>query len=337
MSSSLFDRHGTLGKRVFMFPLRRGFSRGFAVVALGAAACENAENPLVPKSLERPPIHQYVTGEAADALLRNGELRLAPGESPDGTPIITADRAIELANAYVRTYGYSFKPMWERHRGGRIDLATITAAPRVYFVRTPYGPFPEGFHPALKRWYGPWYHVTLTSGGSPVILMAVSAYLSDYRVGKTGLLVLPRLSGNDFVHMGVSMKSNRFAPIGPEEAVARVAQASGARIDRTPELVLRGAFSSPLFAAWQLTLDRPVSLSAPPNGRDTRVVFAGPMGHRNFLVAAPNQPAFEDRDVGRRVGSRGERLTLEHFQVPVRSGRVVKFEDALLTGAGGLP
>jgi hypothetical protein len=336
MSSRLFGRRRALGKRVFLCRLSRGFSSGFAAVVLIVTACENAETRLASEPAARPSISQYLTGEAAHALLPNGELRLAPGESPDGTPIITASRAIELANAYVRTYGYSFKPMWERQRGGRINLATIAAAPRAYFAQTPYGPFPEGFHPAFKRWYGPWYHITLTSGGLPVVQMAVSAYLTDYKVDETGRLVLPILSGNDFVHIGISSESDGFAPLGPEEAVARVAEASGARIDRAPELVRRGGFSSPLFAAWQLGLDRSASLGVTPNGRETRVLFVGLMGRRNFLVAAPDQPAF-DRDVGRRVSNRGEPLTVDHFQVAVRSGRVVKFEDARLTGAGGVP
>jgi len=321
-----------------------GLSSSFAAVVLIAAACENAETPVASEPVARLPINQYLTGEAADALRPNGELKLASGESPDGTPIITADRAIELANAYVRTYGYSFKPMWERQRGTRINLATIAAAPRAYFAQTPYGRFPEGFHPAFKRWYGPWYHVTLTSGGSPIVLMAVSAYLTDYKVDESGLLVRPVLGGNDFVHMGISSESDGFAPLSPEEVVARVAQASGARVDRTPELVRRGAsrgaswgtFSSPLYAVWQLSLDRPASLAVPPNGKETRVLFAGPMGRQNFLVAAPDQPAF-DRDFGRRVSNRGEPLTVDPFQVAVRSGRVVRFEDARLTAAGGVP
>lgn len=336
MSTDLFVRRRGFRRRVCLRGPRKGFFRSSAAVVLIAAACDNSETRLASAPVAPPSISQYVTGEAADALRSNGELRLAPGESYDGTAIISADRAIELANAYVRTYGYSFKRMWERQRGTRIDLSTIAAAPRVYFAQSPYGAFPEGFHPAFKRWYGPWYHVTLMSGGSPVILMAVSAYLTEYKIKDNGLLAIPIASGNDFVHIAIPSESNGFAPISPEEAVARAALASGASIDRTPDLVLRGGSSSPLFAAWQMSLDRPAPLSVPQNGREARVLFVGPMGRQNFLVAAPNQPAV-DRGVGRRIGNRGEPLIVDHFQVAVRPGRIVRFEDARPTGAGGVP
>jgi len=334
MSSNLRDRQRGFAKQFSSCRLRRRSFRSSAAVLFVAIACENAETDLTSEPPRPPSISQFVTGEAAAALRSNGELRLAAARSDDGTPIITADRAIELANAYVRTYGYSFKAMWERQRGSKIDLSTISAASRVYFAQTPYGAFPEGYHPAFRRWYGPWYHVTFASGGSPVILMAVSAYLTDYKITDNGLLAIPLASGNDFVHMAISPGSDGFAPMSPEEAVARVASATGARVDRTPELVLRGGSSSPLFAAWQLSLDRPSALSAPPNGRQARVLFEAPMGRQNFLVAALNQPA-ADRSVGRRVGDRGEPLAVDHFEVPVRPGRIVRFEDARPSLAGG--
>jgi|SRR5687768_10864555 len=324
MLSGFADR--ALRTRVFRSARIRDLSLRLAAVVLAVAACQRADTPLSPEPKVPPPIHDYLTGEAVQALQPNGELRLAPGESPDGTPMITAERAIELANAYVRTFGRFFKAKWERERGAPLNLATVSAAPRVYFVHTPYAAFPEGFHPAFKRWYGPWYQVTLTSRGLPVIQMAVSAYLTDYDVTPAGDLDIPVLHGNDFVHMGISPDAEGFSPLGPEEAVALVAQASGARIERVPELVLRGAFTSPLVAVWRVGLDQEVSVGIPANGRRDRELFVGPMGRRNFFVAAPDQPAFE-HDFGRRISSQNEPLTVEQVQVPVRPGHVVKFEE----------
>lgn len=93
-----------------------------------------------------------VAGVAAAALGPDGRFTLAAEKSANGDAIISPAQARRLAQAFLRTFGSTFLPGWVEDRGGPIDLASLTASPRVFFAQTPYQPLPRNdLHAAHRR------------------------------------------------------------------------------------------------------------------------------------------------------------------------------------------
>jgi len=296
--------------------------RAAAVLLAFLIACDRDPAPSSPTST--PLAASYVVGAAAAALQPDGQFVQDNPESPDGTPMISEKRAGQLALAYVRAFGRSFHETWERERGGAIDLTTLSPG-RIYFAHSPYGAFPAGFHPAMRRTYGPYFLVPLQSNGTPVIMMAVSAYNTDVGIDKDGLIVLPKLSGMGFLHSGIPTTSSLYAPLSPEDAVKHAFEVGHARISEPPRLMLLGHTKTPLLAAWQVTLDRDIPTRAHDEraSRDVHVILVGPREKERFQRPDENQPGSED-DLGPTVNGAGEVGAAAPFKVPVRTGRSIR-------------
>jgi hypothetical protein len=315
---------------------RRARGQVTFVAAVVITACDGHQVPPPAPLRPTPDVHQYVTGEAASALNAKGEFILAAAESPDGAPMISGELAAKMAMAFVRTLGPSFQARWEKERGSPINLATLRPEPRVFFAHTPYEAFrQEGFHPAERRLYGPWYLVTLSSDGVPALAVAVSAFNTDYGVDRYGRLQVPLFYGTDFFHAGIRRDGARRV-LTPEEAVERVGREVRARVERTPLLVLRGARFNPLDAGWKLELDRPVPVDQERAGRAAvRALYRVSDGANDWLVPSADQPTVH-RDVGLKVGPRGESLGTSPVQVGIRQGFATVFERASVL-PGGAP
>jgi hypothetical protein len=280
----------------------------------------------------------YVTGEAASNLVQGDHFaRLAEGE-PGATGLISAERAGQLALADVRTFGPFVKRAWERDRGEAIDLAGLRVHPVIHFARTPYGEFPVGYHPAFRTGYGPYYLVHLVdAAGRTVLVSAVSALAVDVTVDDHGRLRLPVQHGNEVIVAAIPVDSTRWSPRSPEEAVRLAAGRSGARAVRTPELVLVGRPYHPYWAAWRVTLERPVPVRA-RNGRrrTTDELYVGPSG--KLWAPAESQPARVEVGAERAAATAAEarraRRTPQRVWLDVRPDFAVKFEEVEPAGTG---
>lgn len=306
-----------------------------ALCVLSLSACEDPElvTPVpVPLSAE---IQRYVTGEAAQGLNAQGQFDLTVAEAGSSTSSrsISPSRARDLALAFVRTWGSVYQPLWEKERGGAVDAGSLEPHPRVYRAETPYGSFPTGFHPAFARAFGPWYLVSMVSGEEPVLLVAVSAYATDLKIDGHGYLVEPLLSGNDLVTWTISASPKGYRPATPEQAVALVGRATGARTERVPELWLLDSSHHPGSAVWRTALDRTVQVrprsGEPP--RQVRELFVGP-GGRLFTPSA-SQPE-SHRTTAIRVDAEGNRIGAATVDVPIQGGRPVNFTEVMVDGGG---
>lgn len=220
-----------------------------------------------------PDVKPYVTEQVAKQLTPEGRFQLALARAPDDIPIITAERARELARGYLRSWGPASVPRWAWERGGSLDPGAITPASRIYFAQTPLGRIPDDlYHPAIRRIYGPMYIVPLESGGEVVTLLCISAYSTDVEINSRGLIETPRLGGSFFFSKAVAPNPRdprfHFVAVSPEEAVKHVAEQTGARVTEVPELVLLAGYH-PASAAWRIKLDRParvrrIALPTPP-------------------------------------------------------------------------
>jgi hypothetical protein len=293
-----------------------------AVVAAIIGACEAPQSTVA--GLGAPPeIHRFVTGQAAGTLGPDGRFTLAAPSAPGDRPIISAERAGELALASVRTWGPSLRQAWEREAGRSIDLSTLRVDSRILFARTPYGRFPDGYHPAFARTYGPYYLVTLYSGSDPVLLISVAAYNEEARIDEKGLVRRPVQSGAEFFSMGVPVATGEFQITSPEAAVEEVGRATGARVTATPELVRLGMPYAPAVAVWKLTLDRDVAVHAGGNRTRHRVreLYVGPVRSRRVMMALPGN-ARTERTAAIAIVPEDR---IDAVEVPILAGETVDF------------
>src|SRR5207253_10659684 len=128
----------------------------------------------------QPDIRGAVVGDAAAALGSDGLLLVDRNVQmgPGAAPVVSADYATQLADAFVKSYGPSLETTWETERGGPITLP-LTPSSRIYPARTTFSTFPEGCHPSFARLFGSYYLLTMRQGGSQVLKMAVSEQTSD--------------------------------------------------------------------------------------------------------------------------------------------------------------
>ncbi len=290
------------------------------------AAC-NRDVPSAATAAPCAPISTYLTDRAAAALQADGRFSADPGESPDGTPIITEGRARALAMAYLRSFGQTFHSTWEQQRGASIDLSTISVGPRIYFAHTPFGAFPSGFHPAVRRSYGPYYIVPFYSNGTPAIVMAVSAYNTDVTTNAVGQLVLPKLGGMGFIHEGIAVNQPGYRLTSPEDAAISVASGSHARVATPPRLMMRAHNQSPLLAVWQMDTERDVSIKD-EEGNSVRTIhtaFVSSRPKERFLRADDVQPTIE-RGVGPTLAASGGFGPSKPYNISIQAGRAINFK-----------
>lgn len=278
---------------------------------------------------------EFVTGDAALNLNRAGRFNLQATGPSTAVPAISAERAGELALANVRTYAPFFRSSWEKDRGAPIDVGSLRVDPRILYAETPYAVFPDGYHPAYRRSFGPYYLVRLVSGTTPVLLVAVSAYGTDVRIERDGTVSLPAIGGDEFIEHAISASATSgFRPISPEEAVEMVGRLAGARTKEVPELVLRGLHYHPAIALWKVSLDRAVEVRGASGARrlNTPTLYVGPAGQ--LFIPAEAQPRAERGTFQRGPGANGSRGAQAVAEVPIRSGQVAAFEEVFLGTQG---
>ncbi|HEX8454802.1 MAG TPA: hypothetical protein VF647_22180 [Longimicrobium sp.] len=281
-------------------------------------------------------MRQYVAGSAEQRLGSDGLFTYPQATAPSSAAIITEQRARELAASFVLSFGPASKPFWDRERGRAIDVTRLRADSRVFFVHTPYELFPEGYHPAFRRAFGPFYLFTLATGREPEVLVAVSAYSNDVGIHPDGKLDMPRQSGMEFVASGVPIGAaldGNGSLLGPEEAVVRVGRATGARVIEVPDLVMLNIPEGPLNGAWKLSLDRDVRVrtAAGAEMRTISTLYLSRVQGRQTLIAAAVQPSYQDVPA-RRIGPAGEDLGQELVRLPIIPGRTAVFEEVTVVG-----
>lgn len=294
------------------------------------AACDPGGSGLTGPD-DPPDIRQFVTGAAAENLNSQGLFTLAQPVAPDTIPIITEQRARDLAASFVRSFGPSLKPYWEKERGRSIDLRDLKADARVFYASTPYELFPEGFHSAFRRAFGPFYVVRMNAGSRAVVMVAVSAYATEVEIDSEGFIQRPVHRGMEFVSQAVPVDTTSLLYLSPEQAVARVGRLTGARVSEVPELMRLEMRWSPLSAVWKLSLDRPVRVRTVQDSRVVEVqeLYVGPEGGRRLMIPAQEQPR-EFMTTAVRIGPAGEDLGFAPVHVQVKPGVPTVFEEVVV-------
>lgn len=312
------------------FAIRRTVPLLWVACSLLLAGCDGPDisGPGVPLDV-RP----FVTGAAAEALTVDGLFAFPAPAAPSTRSIISPERARLLASSYVASFGHALKPYWDKERGRPIDLTSLQADPRVFYASTPYGPFPDGYHPAFSRGFGPYYLVRMMSGPTAVLLVAVAAYATEVEIDYEGKIHRPVQHGNEFVSQGVptdTTRPNLSSLASPEEVVVRVGRLTGARVSEVPELVRVGLPLGPFSSLWRLTFDRSVRVRAAKSGRtvEVRHLYVGSEPGRRLMTPISEQPT-EYAMPAIRMSPTGEELGTETVYVRIQPGQPTIFEEVV--------
>jgi hypothetical protein len=215
----------------------------------------------------------YVTGAAAAALDADGRFRLETGSGWQ-RPELSEVQAAALADVYAFRLAPTLPSWFERHRGAKIDFASLRRCGRAFYAFSPYVEPPDALlagrvNAVASRWM-----FTYCDGEeSPAISVAVATTATHLRI------VNGRIDGSTWRGMefhGAGIPLGTTAPILPERAAERLAQESGARVASVPRLMLTGVGYFPQSARWMLDLDRDVTARNPQGvGRSGRQFFVG--------------------------------------------------------------
>jgi hypothetical protein len=277
-------------------PLRIRVERNVLPVAALAWALAGCHDQAAPLTSGDPPaeLRNYVTGAAAQSIDSRGLFQFPQPAAPGEVPIISPERAGQLALAYIKTWNFALRRPLESDRGAPIDFDHLQVG-RTFLARTAFGPVPDGFHPAFRNMYGPYYLVTLLAGREPVLIISVAAYATYERIDERGFLMPQVRHGAEFDHAAIARTPHMgigFVPVLPEQAVARVSRATGARASHVPELVLRAdpmpprltraGMWAPAQALWKVRLDREIPVRATARGGrrvNAREILVGAFDH----------------------------------------------------------
>jgi len=236
------------------------------VLAVNLVGCDaQAPATATAQSLDARP---FVTQEALAALNSDGQFET---ELPNGLPYptINSGEAQRIAVAVANTFGPGLRAFLEGERGGPIDFAALQAG-RVFYAHSAYEQnLPAELPMSYRKAAGPFYLVTLTNSGIPVVSVAVSTYNTDIGIDNEEIRFLSKRHGQDFVIHGIPSARQHEAPLSPERAVQVAAEKSGARVAGIPQLQLLGLRQgSPDDGYWRLRLDRKVQVLNPATGAE---------------------------------------------------------------------
>jgi hypothetical protein len=295
---------------------------------IGALLLTACGEPGIIEPTDPVDVRPHVTGAAAANLDADGLFTYPIPVAPSTEPIISAERARELAVSFVLSFGPALERYWKEEHGQAFAFSELQAEARVFYQSTAYGLFPDGFHGAFRRMFGPYYLVRLSSNGRRRMSVAVSAYNTNVSIFPDGRLDRPMESGADFFAHGFPVDTTRrdvAAPLSPEEAVAHVARLTGVRISEVPEFVRMVWNWGPLGGGWKITLERPVRVRTLSEGvtAEVREVYLGREGGRRLFIAASEQPT-EYKTGALRAGDSEEIVPV---LLPILPGQPTVFEE----------
>ncbi len=329
---------------------RRGWlARGSAVAAaVLAAACGDSQ----PRAVTAPQptrgrMASIVTPAAAAALDASGRFALPERGAGGRYPEISRDLAVQLAVAWARDFGPHNEPFLRETHGGPIAFGQLAPCGRALYARSGFEAPSEQMPAPLRRQYGPWWLVTLCTGGTvPTVSVAVSAWATNLRVDRGHVAYSStEVNGTEFFGIGVPLGHSGEYPTSPEAAASLAAAVSDARVAAVPELVMASPDQAPPQGArWALPLDRTVTLRGAQGAATAPAAFVAAhrfsrAGDAAYVPLAAQPAAVTARWTasapGKPTPARFARTPdVRTEQVKRRADTPLRFE--LVTPAGGL-
>jgi hypothetical protein len=267
--------------------------RQTATVAAIAFLLGCDESILIPK---RPPgvAAGNLTGAAARSVDAEG-LFILPDGGDGGEVEITRQRAKELAAAMWHDAAPFIARIAETDRGGPVH-SDLQPCPRAFYVASAYVGVPENSPAVIRKALGPYWLVGLCYNGVEEVVVGVSAFATDARVG-SGRIRLEAPGIGNFVSMGVPIGIE--IPIPPEQIANLAAGGAKRRVASVPRLMMRPRPYGPIVAVWQIALESPIVITGRTSGlsRSKQTFFAGYLNGWTKPTFAAERPDGEGNQV----------------------------------------
>jgi hypothetical protein len=221
---------------------------GTTLALLAAAGCRDGTAPDAdaPESVSR----DILAPAIASQLDANGRF---PGALPrdEKAPIVSRDRAYELARAFMKTFGASAAVYWSEDAGRTVSPSQLRVCDRLDFVESPYETFHVARSTAFRNTYGPQWLVRFCERSTrPLLEMTIAANATIGRLNDDGTLPVGGYSSVFSYRIVLWRPGSETTTV--EAAVNRVSRASGV-ITELPRLVGIGAGISPTALSYVLT------------------------------------------------------------------------------------
>jgi hypothetical protein len=221
-----------------------------------------ADNDLTAPTVSATQVVGSVTPELAAALDENGRFVFGAPAGGD-VPWISADRARELAVAYVKGYGPAARRYWTEDRGAGI-AERLTPCRRVFLAESGYDPFPAELIREYRRAFGATWLVSFCSGGEQQVAIAVSVESTDLTIDEDG--VVRGVKSGDFWSTGVP--SGTQFPVEPELGSVDIAGTVSSRVSALPRYRRLANRYSAFSGIWTYQLESGVRLRGTRSGVD---------------------------------------------------------------------
>jgi hypothetical protein len=275
-----------------------------AFFSILCAACEGITTPV--ETPPRPDITAFVTPEIQRQLDRSGNFVLHPPSTIADRPVVSPDEARQLASELLRQFlvegdttsfipgAVSGRATIENQHGGEIDWSSAEVG-LPEFALSSLGPLPEDVPGWALNFWGPHFLVPIITGHTQVGLIALAAHAAGVSLTEAGTIEFRGDSGNLFLVAGVPYFATHLEPLSPEAAVVEAWSNFGQRVDRVPRLLQPGSRITPLFARWEVHLERPILGILVSTGKviESRRIFVGLRPSLNDLE--PSGPSFKLR------------------------------------------
>jgi hypothetical protein len=270
--------------------------------------------------MQPPALAQVVTPGVMARVNAKGEFILAQhGDSADAE--ISADQAKELVAAFWHDGGRSQQYGAGLDRGAAVHWTELVPCVRAYYVTSAYSRLQSDAPLIIRKALGPQWLVGLCYVDVEEVVVSISAFATDARIGHSQFRLEDPGVGN-FGVMGVPVGAE--IPVAPEDIAQLAAEQTNRRLAEVPLLVMRPFPKGAVTAVWQIDLDAPIAARGQVSGdeRSLKKLFAGHLnGWSKPTLAAeiPNSNANRSDDEDQKfVWARPERLT--HHAVTRRPG-----------------
>lgn len=286
------------------------------------ASCGDSTAPST-EGLVLPDVRGVVVGNALAALDHNGRFRPAEPWSPSDRPLMSPERALALADQYLREVvlgppdpnclpSTDCIPVraalgnWCRH----LDPERVRTADHWFFGVPPTGEAADSIDLLALHRRGPRYFIPVLHGSDWVGTIAVAAHATVARVDEVEMHAGGLPAHNEFEVASGACHVHAGVPPAPEQAVAYAAAVTGRKVVEVPTLILAGVTEATGRARWRVVLDAPVTVrtladgwmyetaelyvSVAPNRNENANAW-GPTGTRlRISIASESQPEFDE-------------------------------------------
>lgn len=231
-----------------------------AATALALSAC--SDEILTAPTVSANQVVASVTPDLAAQL--DGDGRFVFGTpAPADVPWITADRARELAVAYVKGYGPAARRYWIEDRDAGV-AEQLRPCRRVFLAESGYDQFPADLLREYRRAFGATWLVSFCSGGEQQVAIAVSVESTDLTIDEGG--IVRGVKSGDFWSTGVPV-GTQF-PVEPELGSVDIAGTVSSRVSALPRYRRLANRYSAFSGIWTYQVESSVQMRGDRSGVD---------------------------------------------------------------------